>query len=369
MSTPKVLIVAGGTGGHIMPALAMAVHLEQKNLAWCRWLGVEGKMETEIIPQSGIPLHTVKVSGIRGRSLKNKLIAIIQMKLSFFRIWQLFSRIQPDIVISFGGYVSVPAGIVAWMRSVPLYLHEQNAIVGTANRILAPLAHSLLTTFANTVPPHRNMVHIGMPLRRQIVVAAQKKRNGKSKKTQFTLVVSGGSQGADIFNTLVPQALAVAGLESIKIIHLCGKGAYEFTKKQYLQVANIEVEVIEFTNTMETVWKQADIAIVRSGAASVCEMIAMAIPSLFVPFPHAIDDHQFLNASMAGSGAWICRQQLFTVAYICEWLQTHAKPNYPKAIELLNHKAAHLQEIATLDATKRFTNHVLNIDEGSNGST
>jgi len=318
---PFVLIMAGGTGGHIFPGLAVADCLRQRGVE-VRWLGARGAMECRRVPASGIPLDVVDVAGLRGKGAASWLLAPWKVARAVFQAWRLLGRSRPSCAISFGGYAAGPGGLAARMRGIPLLVHEQNRVAGMTNRVLARFAARVLQAFPGTWPEELRPVTCGNPVRREIleVPAPGDRLPGRSGPPR--LLITGGSQGALALNRIVPLALGLLrGKTGFEVRHQCGRGRLRATEAAYRDAgvpvgaasAAIgsfvtpeiaaeaaptvdSVQVTEFIEDMAEAYAWADLIVCRAGALTVSEVAAAGLAAVFVPFPHAVDDHQTRNA-------------------------------------------------------------------------
>jgi UDP-N-acetylglucosamine--N-acetylmuramyl-(pentapeptide) pyrophosphoryl-undecaprenol N-acetylglucosamine transferase len=304
MSDPRpVLIMAGGTGGHVFPALAVARVLRDRGIAVV-WLGVPGSMESRLVPANGFPIEWVRVAGIRGKGLKTWLLAPFRILKSLAQAMGVLRRVQPRSVLGLGGYVSGPGGIAAWLLRIPLLIHEQNAIAGLTNRWLARLANQALEAFPGSFGPKIHAQTIGNPVRADIAALAEPQVRFAGREPRSRLLVFGGSQGAQRLNSVVPQALAqVAAENRPQVRHQSGERGLEATRMAYTE-AQVEAEVVPFIDNMAEALSWADLAVCRAGAMTIAELQAAGVGAILVPLPIATDDHQTKNAGvMVGSGA------------------------------------------------------------------
>jgi UDP-N-acetylglucosamine--N-acetylmuramyl-(pentapeptide) pyrophosphoryl-undecaprenol N-acetylglucosamine transferase len=303
MNGGPVLIMAGGTGGHVFPALAVAHVLRDRGVAVV-WLGVPGSMESRLVPANGFPIEWVRVAGIRGKGLKTWLLAPLRIIKAVAQAMGVLRRVQPRSVLGAGGYVSGPGGIAAWLLRVPLLIHEQNAIAGMTNRWLARLATQVLEAFPGSFEPRVHARAIGNPVRADIAALAAPRTRFASRDPRPRLLVFGGSQGALRLNTLVPQALArLAPDIRPQVRHQTGERGFEAARTAYAE-AQVEAEVLPFINDMAEALAWADLAVCRAGAMTVAELQAAGLGAIFIPLPTATDDHQTKNAEvMVRSGA------------------------------------------------------------------
>jgi UDP-N-acetylglucosamine--N-acetylmuramyl-(pentapeptide) pyrophosphoryl-undecaprenol N-acetylglucosamine transferase len=298
-----VLIMAGGTGGHVFPALAVANVLRDRGVAVI-WLGVPGSMESRLVPANGFPIEWVRVAGIRGKGLGAWLLAPVRVITAVAQALGVLRRVQPRSVLGLGGYVSGPGGIAAWLLRVPLLIHEQNAIAGLTNRWLARLASQALEAFPGSFGPKVRARAIGNPVRADIAAVAAPQVRFAGRESRSRLLVYGGSQGALRLNFAVPQALArVAPEIRPQIRHQTGERGLQAARAAYAD-ARVEAEVLPFIDDMAEALSWADLAVCRAGAMTVAELQAAGLGAILVPLPVATDDHQTKNAeAMVRTGA------------------------------------------------------------------
>ncbi len=303
MNGGPVLIMAGGTGGHVFPALAVAHVLRDRGVAVV-WLGVPGSMESRLVPANGFAIEWVRVAGIRGKGLEAWLLAPLRIVKAVAQAMGVLRRVRPRSVLGAGGYVSGPGGIAAWLLRVPLLIHEQNAIAGMTNRWLARLATQVLEAFPGSFEPRVHARAIGNPVRADIAALAAPRTRFAGRDSRPRLLVFGGSQGALRLNSMVPQALAcmAPGIRP-QVRHQTGERGFEAARAAYAE-ARVEAEVLPFINDMAEALSWADLAVCRAGAMTVAELQAVGLGAIFIPLPTATDDHQTKNAEvMVRSGA------------------------------------------------------------------
>jgi UDP-N-acetylglucosamine--N-acetylmuramyl-(pentapeptide) pyrophosphoryl-undecaprenol N-acetylglucosamine transferase len=303
MSGRPVLIMAGGTGGHVFPALAVAKVLRERGVAVV-WLGVPGSMESRLVPAQGFPIEWVRVAGIRGKGAMTWLLAPLRIANAVAQAIGVLRRVRPRSVLGAGGYVSGPGGIAAWLMRIPLLIHEQNAIAGLTNRWLARLATQVLEAFPGSFGPKVHASTIGNPVRADIVALDPPAQRFAGREARARLLVFGGSQGAQRLNGVLPQALARMSADSRpQVIHQTGERGLAATRAAYAQ-EQIEAQVQPFIEDMAKTYAWADLAVCRAGAMTVAELQAAGLGAIFVPLPIATDDHQTKNAAvMVGVGA------------------------------------------------------------------
>ena len=316
VSGDTVLIMAGGTGGHVYPALAVAEVLRQRG--WhVAWLGTANGIEARVVPQQNITLHHISAVGLRGKSVQKWLAAPWQLLRSVWQAWHVFQRERPAVVLGMGGFVSGPGGLCASGLRVPLVIHEQNAVAGTANRLLARVAQCVLTAFPQVLP---RGVFVGNPVRDDIALLSHAPRQPWDGKRPLRLLVVGGSLGARALNTVLPAALAeLTVAERPDVLHQTGRALHAETQEQYARVG-VQARIEPYIEDMASAYRWADLAICRAGAMTVSELACAQLPSLLVPFPHAIDDHQTANArwlSDAGA-AQLLPQATLTAAAVTQ---------------------------------------------------
>jgi UDP-N-acetylglucosamine--N-acetylmuramyl-(pentapeptide) pyrophosphoryl-undecaprenol N-acetylglucosamine transferase len=298
MSHPTVLIMAAGTGGHIFPALSVARRLQTAGVK-VEWLGTPTGMENEVLSGTDIVLHQLPVRGLRGKRLMSLVTAPVMLLASLWMALKVMKRIQPCCVLGMGGYVAGPGGLAAWLSRRPLVLHEQNSVAGTTNRILVPFAHTVLQSFDSTFKPSRKLVSTGNPVRADIETLYSMPR-AFCKEGKLHVLVIGGSLGAANLNTQVVEAVSSVTPElSIEVWHQTGKQKYHSTLQacQRLKLTDMDFyRLVPFIEEMSAAYQWADLIICRAGAGTLSELAVAGLPSVLVPYPHAIDDHQTLNA-------------------------------------------------------------------------
>jgi UDP-N-acetylglucosamine--N-acetylmuramyl-(pentapeptide) pyrophosphoryl-undecaprenol N-acetylglucosamine transferase len=289
--------MAGGTGGHVFPALAVAKVLRDRGIAVV-WLGVPGSMESRLVPANGFPIEWVRVAGIRGKGLKTWLHAPVSVVKAVVQALRVLRRVRPRSVLGLGGYASGPGGIAAWLLRIPLLIHEQNATAGLTNRWLARLASQVLEGFPHSFGPGVRARTIGNPVRADIAALAAPQSRFAGREDRSRMLVFGGSQGAQRLNSVVPQALARLGLENRPLVrHQAGERGLEAARAAYA-AARVEAEVLPFIDDMAEALSWADLAVCRAGAMTIAELQAAGLGAIFVPLAVATDDHQTKNAEV-----------------------------------------------------------------------
>ena len=309
MSVAPILIMAGGTGGHVFPGLAVAKVLTSRNQAVV-WLGTRRGLEAELVPPREIEIEWISITGVRGRGVLAWLAAPFKITWSVLQALAVMIRRRPGAVLGLGGFAAGPGGVAAWLARRPLVIHEQNAVAGTTNRLLARFANTVFEAFAGSFPARVGAIEIGNPVRHSILARARSDAsNGISADRPMHLLVLGGSQGALILNRTVPAALAkIPADERPMIRHQAGR-SLELAVKAYRQ-AEVDADCVAFIDDMAEAYAWADIVIARAGALTLAELAAAGVGAILVPYPHAIDDHQRANADhfVAAGGAVVLSQ-------------------------------------------------------------
>ncbi len=291
MSAP-VLIMAGGTGGHVFPGLAVAAALQQRNVPVV-WLGAEGGMEQSLVPRHNIPFEAIRVRGVRGKGWQRKLRMPFELARAFLQARRVLKRVRPRSVLSLGGYAAGPGGLAAFWLRLPLLVHEQNRIPGLTNRVLSRLAQHLFTGFPDAFAPHGTWV--GNPVRAAIA-ALPAPAERFAGRLGFNVLVLGGSQGALALNRVLPQALALLPqAQRPQVWHQCGNKLIDEALLDYRR-AGVSGRVVPFIDDMAAAYAWADLVICRAGALTLAEITAAGVAAVLVPYPHAVDDHQTANA-------------------------------------------------------------------------
>lgn len=288
-----VMIMAGGTGGHVMPALAVAEQLRGRGVE-IRWIGNADSMEARVAESAGIALDVIRIRGLRRSGLRRKLAMPLQLLGACREAWSIIRKTRPDLLLGMGGFVSGPGGLVARLTGTPLVLHEQNAVAGLTNRTLARVAHRVLCGF----PKARNIVNaefIGNPVRAEIAAIESPASRLAERTDGLRVLVIGGSQGAQVFNDSLPSLLASAEIDGLEIWHQSGRGRDSRLRVEYGN-CGCNARVTEFIDDMAAAYRWSDVVICRAGAMTVAEISAAGAVALFVPYPHAVNDHQTLNA-------------------------------------------------------------------------
>ena len=305
----RVLMMAGGTGGHVFPGLAVARCLQEHGVD-VHWLGTSQGMEARIVPEAGIPLHFITINGLRGKGVKPLLLAPVKIMTAVWQAKKIIQAINPDMVIGMGGFVSGPGGVASWLMRRPLIIHEQNAKAGLTNKLLARFAKKVLEGFPSAFAPRANVTHVGNPVRSEIENLPPPDARLNPLRLPFRLLVLGGSLGAQALNTVVPEAMQqLSEDERPAILHQTGDKHIELVKKDYAS-KGIQANLIPFIKDMAEAYAWADVVLCRAGALTVSELCTAGLGAVLVPFPHAVDDHQTANAHlMVKQDAALCVQQ------------------------------------------------------------
>ncbi len=295
--------MAGGTGGHIFPGLAVADELRNNGVD-VAWLGTQKGLESQLVPEHGYPLHIIEIQGVRGKGIKGWLAAPFKVIRALQQANRILKKFAPCAVLSMGGYVAGPGGLAARLRRIPLVIHEQNRVPGMTNKILSRWAKTIFQGFPDSFPKTKSARTVGNPVRESILGIAAPEQRLLERSGPVRILVLGGSQGADALNRVLPEALARLPLEQqITVRHQAGRGRATATRDRYMTAA-VKAEVDEFIQDMATAYEWADLVICRAGALTVAEIAAAGLPALFIPFPAAVDDHQTRNAEyLASAGA------------------------------------------------------------------
>lgn len=308
----RVMIMAGGTGGHVFPALAVADELKQRDVA-ISWMGTAKGIEARLVPEAGYELSEIKVQGLRGNGVLGWLLAPFRVISAIWQALAVLRATKPDVVMGLGGFASGPGGFAAWLLQKPLVIHEQNAIPGLTNRLLAKLASKVLTGFPKSFDEKVAAEWVGNPVRKQIEDLPMPHLRQTEAQGAMKLLVLGGSLGARSLNTHIPAALAMLPTTiRPEVRHQCGSRHIDACREAYKAVG-VKAEVTDFIADMADAYAWADLVICRAGALTVAELAAAGVASILVPYPYAVDDHQTHNASLlveAGAAELIADKEL-----------------------------------------------------------
>ena len=319
MSQKTALIMAGGTGGHIFPGLAVAQALRARG--WrVHWLGTPGSMESRIVPPQGFAFEAIDFSGVRGKGLTTLALLPLRLLRAFWQALAVVRRVRPDVVLGMGGYVTFPGGMMAVLAGKPLVLHEQNSVAGLANKVLAGVADRIFTAFPSVLKKGQ---WVGNPLREAFLAQPEPAVRFAGRSGPLRLLVVGGSLGARALNETVPQALALLPPDSRPhVLHQSGEAHIDALRTAYTQ-AGVQAELVPFIEDTAQAFADADLVICRAGASTVTELAAVGAAALFVPFPYAVDDHQKGNARYLSDhgAAWLQPQPAFTPQWLADFLR------------------------------------------------
>ena len=346
-----IVIAAGGTGGHVYPALEIAKRLRARGIN-VEWLGTHKGLEAELVPGQGFKLHALSLGGLRGKGLFRLLLAPLMLIAALGSSVKVLRSVRARLVLGMGGYAAGPGGVAAWLVRVPLFIHEQNAVPGLTNRILSRLASKVMEAFPGSFDPRVGALHAGNPVRADIGALPEPETRLANRAGPIRVLVLGGSQGARAINRVLPAALeALPSRELVEVRHQAGSRHLEDTRALYAG-AGVDVEPLAFIDDMAAAYAWADLVICRAGAMTVCELAAAGVAAVLVPFPHAVDDHQTRNArflSDAGA-AVLVRESDLTPALLRELLLEFAS-----ARERLLTMATRARRLSVPDAAERVT--------------
>jgi UDP-N-acetylglucosamine--N-acetylmuramyl-(pentapeptide) pyrophosphoryl-undecaprenol N-acetylglucosamine transferase len=317
---PCALIMAGGTGGHIFPGLAVAEALRERG--WrVHWLGAPGSMESRLVPPRGFALETIDFGGVRGKGVKTLVLLPLRLLRAFWQALQVVRRVQPDVLVGLGGYITFPGGMMGTLLGKPLVLHEQNSVAGMANKVLAGIADRVFTAFPNVF---KKAEWVGNPLRAEFLRQPAPAQRFAGRSGPLRLLVVGGSLGAKALNDTVPQALAlIPSGQRPQVVHQSGEKQIDALRANYT-AAGVLAELTPFIDDTAQAFADADLIVCRAGASTVTEIAAVGAAALLVPFPHAVDDHQTTNARFLtdAGGAWVVQQNELTPQMLASQLQS-----------------------------------------------
>jgi UDP-N-acetylglucosamine--N-acetylmuramyl-(pentapeptide) pyrophosphoryl-undecaprenol N-acetylglucosamine transferase len=339
------LVMAGGTGGHIFPGLAVAEALRARG--WdVHWLGAPDSMESRLVPPRGFPLETVAFGGVRGKGVKTLLLLPIKLLRAFWQSLQVVRRVRPNVVVGLGGYITFPGGMMSVLLGKPLVLHEQNSVAGMANKVLAGVADRVYSAFPQAM---KKAQWVGNPLRDAFLRQPPPEQRFAGRSGPLKLLVVGGSLGARALNEIVPQALSrIPEPRRPQVIHQSGATQIDELRANYAK-AGVQAELTPFIDDTASAFAEADLVICRAGASTVTEIAAVGAPAVFVPFPHAVDDHQTTNARFLvdADGGWLVPQAGLTPDKLATMLITMTRA------ELLK-RAVAARKLAKTQATEQM---------------
>ncbi|MDH5444890.1 MAG: undecaprenyldiphospho-muramoylpentapeptide beta-N-acetylglucosaminyltransferase [Gammaproteobacteria bacterium] len=360
-SDMRIVIMAGGTGGHIFPALAIARHLREQGVS-VSWLGTPKGMEARVVSEAGFPINYVSISGLRGKGFMGWLVAPLKLSYAVIQVINIYRIVKPHMVVGFGGFVTGPGGFTAWLMRKPLVVHEQNAIPGMTNRILSHMAKTVLEAFKDSFPETTRAIHTGNPVREDIAALEAPTSRIAQHQGVLKVLVIGGSLGAQALNQVLPKALAmIEESERPEVWHQAGANKHEDTRQAYDDL-KLDARVSPFIGDMAEAYTWADIVICRAGALTLAEVCAAGLGSILVPFPHAVDDHQTHNAQqLVKAGAALLMPQSGLSA---ESLSNVLKDLIHKGRVHLIHMAQAARELSMPDASKQVAKYCLEAVHG-----
>lgn len=349
MSNIKTLLVmAGGTGGHVFPGLAVADKLKAQG--WqVSWLGTADRMEAQLVPEYGYEIDFIDIAGVRGNGIKRLLMAPLRITKSILQARRVLRSRKVDLVLGMGGFASGPGGIAAWTLGIPVVLHEQNATAGMTNRILARFAKKVLMGFSGAFSDEQAIL-VGNPVRDSVIALPEKQISAPDLPLKMLIV--GGSLGAKVLNDLLPEVVAMFPSDTFLVMHQTGHGHFQQVQQAYHE-KGVTADVQEFITDMDKSYAWADIVICRAGALTVSEIAVVGLPAIFVPLPHAVDDHQSKNAQnlVNEGGAVLIPQKQLNNKKLSDYLHSFSQNR-----QLLIDMASNSKKTAIIDATERVTN-------------
>lgn len=360
MAKPHVLIMAGGTGGHVFPALAVADELRSRGIE-VSWMGTRKGLESRVVTEAGIPIHYIKVSGLRGNGILGWIMAPLKLTAAIIQALSIVMKIKPSSVLGMGGFASGPGGVAAWLLRRPLVLHEQNAVIGMTNKLLSHIATRLLEAFPGAFKDTM-AEHVGNPVRKAISELPEPEVRYQQHEGAIRILVIGGSLGAQALNETVPQAIAVLpGSSDVEVWHQSGRNKDDATREMY-QEHNVSAKVMNFIDDMAGAYAWADLVICRAGALTVSELSAAGVASVFIPYPYAVDDHQTLNAQylVDAGAAKIMSQKSLTAESLASCLHELVEKGRTHLLSM----AEAARSCAKPDATMDVANACLEVANG-----
>ncbi len=353
----KVLVTAGGTGGHVFPALA-AARLFQEQGVEVLWIGTRQGIEADIVPKNDIAIEYLDVAGVRGQGIARLLWAPLKIARSVMQVIGIVRRFQPDLVLGMGGFVTGPTGVGVWLCRKPVFIHEQNAIAGFTNKVLARLARKVFQAFPGAFETGPKVETTGNPVRREIAQLEPPAQRYQQHEGPVRILILGGSQGAVALNQLVPKALSRLQDEvSFLVRHQCGAKNMEAAAECYKN-AGVDADVVPFIDDMAAAYGWADVVICRSGALTVSELAAAGVASVLIPYPYAVDDHQTRNGEYlsAAGAAVLVQQNELNEADLAKLLKE--KLNSREQLERMAEKA---RALAMTNATEKLVQRCMEV--------
>ena len=351
-----ICIMAGGTGGHIFPGLAVAEELIKRGET-VHWIGSKHGLEGRLVPEKGIQIHYLAVRGLRGKHGLQRFTGPIRLGVSVIQALILMLRLKPSVCVGFGGYPAGPGGIAAKITKVPVVIHEQNAVAGMTNKYLAKFASKVLTAFPDVI---EGAECVGNPIRPEIdSVGRQRIADGHQPSDTTRVLVIGGSQGAKSLNEQLPEKLkAVASQFGIEVTHQTGVSGKDQVDDQY-QALDLDATVVAFISRMDEAYREADVVVCRAGALTVSELASAAMPSVLIPFPYAVDDHQTKNGQqLQNAGATVVVQEKDLDIFVAKLSDILRAP------ENLTQMARAARSVAKPEATQTVADRVMEVARG-----
>lgn len=356
MSQKPIVIMAGGTGGHVFPALAVAEYLCKRGEIIV-WLGTRSGIESSVVPESGFAMEWLSIQGLRGKGVITLLSAPFKLLIACWQAYRILSRWQPKAVLGMGGFVSGPGGLMAWLMRIPLIVHEQNSVIGLTNRLLTRIAGQSYFAFPDLAKNRLRSACIGNPVREALFkLESPVIRLTARLHERMNVLVIGGSLGAARLNATVPEAIArIEPSLRPHIKHQCGRQHWQACQ-QYYGNAGVKAEVLAFIDDMASVYAWADLVICRAGALTITELAAVGLASILIPYPYAVDDHQYHNARFleANDAAWILQESALNANSLAALIQ-NCQQDRSALIRLSNNA----QVLAKTDATKQLAEGLL----------
>ncbi len=345
----RVLMMAGGTGGHVFPAMAIAKRLQEEG-ASVEWLGTKNGLESSIVPREGITLHYLSVTSWRREGLLKRIMGALLLPTALFQAIQILRRFKPHFVLGMGGFASGPGGLAAWILGIPLVIHEQNAVAGVTNRILARFAKRVLAGFPEGFPKGIQAIWTGNPVREELTSVTLPELRFQNRSGPFRLLIIGGSRGAMALNQLCPQALAlIPEAQRPEVWHQAG-GSNEQSTITLYETSKVNAKIEPFIREMDKAYAWADIVLCRAGALTVAELAAVGVGSILIPFPFAVDDHQTHNGHFleAVGAAKLIQQKALDPTKLAEIIMCFSRDR-----DRLLKMAEAARSVAKIDATDK----------------
>jgi len=352
---PRILIMAGGTGGHVIPALTVAEELIRQGVK-ISWVGTNRPLEARLVSQTHIELDMIKVEGIRRSGFRRKLAMPIIVFKAMRQCFTIFKKRHPNVILGMGGFVAGPGGLVALILRIPLVLHEQNTVAGMTNKWLSKLSRHVLTGFP-VVDGLKKSNWVGNPVREGIIQLPMLKERMLDRKGPLRILVIGGSQGAEVFNVYLASLLMQCKEAILEVRHQCGSGNEKLVRDSYTET-QISCQVSEFINDMASAYQWSDVVICRSGAMTVSEICVVGAVGILVPYPHAVSDHQTKNADylVSQNAAKVVNQEDFIKG---KWVSVLHTLNQRR--HLLLEMGTNARRLAKINATKDIANCCLEL--------